>query len=60
MREAVCFMLDISIIEPLFLLRRLMKLYKERKKDLHMVFIDLQTLCDRVSRDVLLGAKEGG
>lgn len=60
MREAVCFMLDISIIEPLFLLRRLMKLYKERKKDLHMVFIDLQKLCDRVSRDVLLGAKEGG
>jgi len=44
---------DRSTIEAIYLLRKLMGLYRDRKVDLHMVFIDLEKAYDRVLREVL-------
>jgi len=47
------FMPGRSTTEAIYLLRRLMGLYRDRKVDLHMVFIDLKKAYDRALREVL-------
>jgi hypothetical protein len=47
-----------STMEAIFFIRQLMERYKEQKKDLHMVFIDLEKAYYKILRNVLWWALE--
>ena len=42
------------------LLRQLIKRFRERKRNLHMVFIDLEKAYDKVSREIMVDIDEKG
>ena len=47
------FMPGKATTEPIFIVRQMMEKYREKKKKLHMVFVDLEKACNRVPRKVL-------
>ena len=47
------FMLGRSTMEAIFLIRQVMEQYRKKKKDLHMIFIDLEKACDKIPRNVM-------
>ncbi|GMP76589.1 hypothetical protein CsSME_00033198 [Camellia sinensis var. sinensis] len=47
------FMSGRSIMEAIYLLKRIIEKYKKKERDIHMVFIDLETTYDKVPRDII-------
>jgi hypothetical protein len=47
------FMPGRSTLEEIFLIRQLMERNKKQKKDLHLVFIDLEKSYDKMARNVM-------
>jgi hypothetical protein len=47
------FMIERSTMEAIFLIRQLMKRYREQKKDLHMIFINLKKAYDKVPKNIM-------
>jgi hypothetical protein len=46
-------MLERSTMDAIFLIRQLIERCKKQKKDLHMIFIDLEKAYDKVARNVM-------
>jgi hypothetical protein len=40
-------------MEVIFLIRQLMERHQEQKKDLHMIFIDLEKAYNKISRNIM-------
>ena len=47
------FMPGRSTTEAIFLIRQVIERYREQKKDLHLVFIDLEKAYDKITRNVM-------
>jgi hypothetical protein len=47
------FMSGRSTMKAIFLIRQLMERCREQKKDMHMIFIDLEKTYDKVTRNVM-------
>jgi Reverse transcriptase (RNA-dependent DNA polymerase) len=47
------FMSERSTMEVIFLIRQFMERHREQKKDLHMIFIDLEKTYDKILRNIM-------
>jgi hypothetical protein len=47
------FMSERSTMEAIFLIRQFMERCREQKKDLHIIFIDMEKTYDKVTRNVM-------